>query len=79
MLPLRVMNLLQEHDVPATQLLLEVTESTIMREPALASRWTALTEAAVIGEPSAQGEPVCASSPGGPPGVDHSPDTGGRP
>ena len=39
MLPLRVLTLLQEHDVQPTQLLLEVTESTIMREPALAAQF----------------------------------------
>jgi EAL domain-containing protein (putative c-di-GMP-specific phosphodiesterase class I) len=39
LLPLRVLTLLQEHHVPATQLLLEVTESTIMREPALAAQF----------------------------------------
>ena len=39
LLPLRVLSLLQEHDVPPSQLLLEVTESTIMREPARAAQF----------------------------------------
>ena len=37
-LPARVLVLLREHQVPATRLLLEVTESTIMREPQLAAQ-----------------------------------------
>jgi EAL domain-containing protein (putative c-di-GMP-specific phosphodiesterase class I) len=37
-LPVRVLTLLQQHQVPATQLLLEVTESTIMKEPVLAAQ-----------------------------------------
>ena len=37
-LPARVLALLREHQVPATRLLLEVTESTIMREPQLAAQ-----------------------------------------
>ncbi len=37
-LPSRVLALLQKHAVPATRLLLEVTESTIMREPQLAAQ-----------------------------------------
>ena len=36
-LPMRVLSLLQQHGVPASQLILEVTESTIMSEPALAA------------------------------------------
>jgi len=38
LLPLRVLTLLQDHGVPATSLLLEVTESTFMREPAAVAR-----------------------------------------
>ena len=37
-LPARVLALLREHQVPATRLLLEVTESAIMREPQLAAQ-----------------------------------------
>jgi diguanylate cyclase (GGDEF)-like protein len=37
-LPARVFALLREHQVPATHLLLEVTESAIMREPQLAAQ-----------------------------------------
>ena len=37
-LPARVLALLREHQAPATRLLLEVTESTIMREPQLAAQ-----------------------------------------
>ena len=37
-LPARVLALLLEHQVPATRLLLEVTESAIMREPQLAAQ-----------------------------------------
>jgi diguanylate cyclase (GGDEF)-like protein len=37
-LPGRVLALLQQHQVPATRLLLEVTESAIMREPQLAAQ-----------------------------------------
>ena len=37
-LPARVFALLSEHQVPATHLLLEVTESAIMREPQLAAQ-----------------------------------------
>jgi EAL domain-containing protein (putative c-di-GMP-specific phosphodiesterase class I) len=37
-LPSRVLALLAEHQVPATRLLLEVTESAIMREPQLAAQ-----------------------------------------
>ncbi|HMI37756.1 MAG TPA: EAL domain-containing protein [Steroidobacteraceae bacterium] len=37
-LPARVLALLREHDVPATRLLLELTESAIMREPQLAAQ-----------------------------------------
>ncbi len=37
-LPARVLALLREHSAPATRLLLEVTESTIMREPQLAAQ-----------------------------------------
>jgi len=37
-LPARVLALLREHEVPATRLLLEVTESAIMREPQLAAQ-----------------------------------------
>jgi diguanylate cyclase (GGDEF)-like protein len=37
-LPARVFALLSEHQVPATRLLLEVTESAIMREPQLAAQ-----------------------------------------
>ena len=37
-LPARVFGLLREHRVPATSLLLEVTESAIMREPQLAAQ-----------------------------------------
>jgi len=37
-LPARVFAMLREHQVPATRLLLEVTESAIMREPQLAAQ-----------------------------------------
>jgi EAL domain-containing protein (putative c-di-GMP-specific phosphodiesterase class I) len=37
-LPARVLALLREHEVPATRLLLEVTESAVMREPQLAAQ-----------------------------------------
>ncbi len=37
-LPARVLSLLGQHQVPATRLLLEVTESAIMREPQLAAQ-----------------------------------------
>jgi diguanylate cyclase (GGDEF)-like protein len=37
-LPARVLALLREHEVPATRLLLELTESAIMREPQLAAQ-----------------------------------------
>jgi diguanylate cyclase (GGDEF)-like protein len=37
-LPARVLALLSEHQVPATRLLLELTESAIMREPQLAAQ-----------------------------------------
>jgi diguanylate cyclase (GGDEF)-like protein len=37
-LPARVLALLREYEVPATRLLLEVTESAIMREPQLAAQ-----------------------------------------